>query len=102
MSVAHQQPPRTQPDVCETPGRRINLSGSLGRLPLGKHKLPEPDQEDSLSFLAGGGEMGARMRQFDWSASSIGASDAWPQALRTALRVLLNTNHPMLIWWGPE
>ena len=26
----------------------------------------------------------------------------WPQSLRTAVRILLNTNHPMFIWWGPE
>jgi PAS domain S-box-containing protein len=53
-------------------------------------------------FLAGGGEMGALTRAHDWSATPIGATDTWPQSLRTALRILLNTNHPMFIWWGPE
>jgi PAS domain S-box-containing protein len=53
-------------------------------------------------FLAGGGEMGALTRAHDWSATPIGPPDAWPQSLRTALRILLNTNHPMFIWWGPE
>ncbi|HXO69910.1 MAG TPA: PAS domain-containing protein [Bradyrhizobium sp.] len=53
-------------------------------------------------FLAGGGEMGALTRAHEWSATAIGPPDTWPQSLRTAVRILLNTNHPMFIWWGPE
>jgi hypothetical protein len=53
-------------------------------------------------FLAGGGEMGTLTRAHDWSATPIGSPEGWPQSLRTALRILLNTNHPMFIWWGPE
>jgi PAS domain S-box-containing protein len=53
-------------------------------------------------FLADGGEMGALTRAHDWSATPIGTPDSWPQSLRTAVRILLNTNHPMFIWWGPE
>src|ERR1700754_5021315 len=53
-------------------------------------------------FLAGGGEMGALTRAHEWSATAIGAPDGWPQSLRTAVRILLNTNQPMFIWWGPE
>jgi PAS domain S-box-containing protein len=56
----------------------------------------------SADFLAGGGEMGALTRAHDWSASSLGKPETWPQSLRTALRILLNTNHPMFIWWGDE
>ena len=46
--------------------------------------------------------MGALTRAYDWSASPLGKPDTWPQSLRTALRILLNTNHPMFIWWGEE
>src|SRR5712692_4720255 len=53
-------------------------------------------------FLAGGGEMGGLTRAYDWSASPLGLAETWPQSLRTALRILLNTNHPMFIWWGEE
>jgi PAS domain S-box-containing protein len=56
----------------------------------------------SADFLAGGGEMGALTRAYDWSASPLGAPETWPQSLRTAVRILLNTNHPMFIWWGPK
>src|SRR5258707_19551 len=54
----------------------------------------------NVDFLAGGGEMGALARAHDWSATAIGPPDTWPQSLRTAVRILLNTNHPMFIWWG--
>jgi PAS domain S-box-containing protein len=53
------------------------------------------------SFLRGGGEMGALMRAHDWSGSSLGPPDSWPQSLRTVVRLMLNTGHPMYIWWGP-
>ena len=56
----------------------------------------------SADFLAGGGEMGALMRAYDWSATPLGWPETWPQSLRTAVRLLLNTNHPMFIWWGPR
>jgi PAS domain S-box-containing protein len=60
------------------------------------------NRSTSADFLAGGGEMGALTRAYDWSASPLGPPEAWPQSLRTAVRILLNTNHPMFIWWGPE
>src|SRR5665213_2709660 len=60
------------------------------------------NQPTSADFLAGGGEMGALMRAYDWSASPLGLPESWPQSLRTAVRLVLNTNHPMFIWGGPE
>jgi PAS domain S-box-containing protein len=56
----------------------------------------------SADFLAGGGEMGALMRAYDWAATPLGWPETWPQSLRTAVRLLLNTNYPMFIWWGPH
>jgi len=54
------------------------------------------------NFMAGGGEMGAQMRAFDWSKTSLGDPTGWPQPLRTAIRLMLNNGHPMYVWWGPE
>ena len=54
------------------------------------------------SFMAGGGEMGALMRAHDWTATPLGSPDSWPQPLRLARRLLLNTGHPMYVWWGPD
>jgi PAS domain S-box-containing protein len=62
-------------------------------------KVSKPGSAD---FLAGGGEMGALTRAYDWSATPLGEPLTWPQSLRTAVRLMLNSNHPMFIWWGPE
>ena len=56
----------------------------------------------SPAFLSGGGEMGAFMRAHDWASSPLGPPQAWPQPLRAMVRLMLNTGHPMYIWWGAE
>ena len=56
-----------------------------------------------LSFLSGGGEMGARMRAFDWSSSPVGPTADWPQSLKTAVSICIGSRYPIVIWWGnPE
>jgi len=62
-----------------------------------------PSQDNSaLDFLAAGGEMGALIRSHDWASTPLGPPESWPAPLRTAIRLILNTGHPMYIWWGPE
>jgi len=46
--------------------------------------------------------MGALIRTFDWASTPVGAPETWPQSLRLAVRLMLNSQHPMFIWWGPE
>lgn len=46
--------------------------------------------------------MGALIRAHDWASTPLGPPEGWPQGLKTALRLLLSTGHPMFIWWGPE
>src|SRR4051812_46987239 len=46
--------------------------------------------------------MGALMRTIDWLRTPVGAVDGWPQSLRTALSILLETGFPMYIAWGAE
>jgi len=53
-------------------------------------------------FLAGGGTMGALMRSHDWSQSPLGAPESWPQPLRTAVGLLLQSRFPMFVAWGAE
>jgi signal transduction histidine kinase/DNA-binding response OmpR family regulator len=55
-----------------------------------------------LSFLAGGGEMGAHTRAKDWSKSPVGPVEIWPQSLRTAVSICLGSRHPIVLWWGKE
>jgi PAS domain S-box-containing protein len=51
-------------------------------------------------WLAGGGEMGELVRAYDWSTTELGPIDAWPQSLRTTLRICLHSRYPMFVWWG--
>src|SRR5690242_10897719 len=52
--------------------------------------------------LAGGGLMGAMMRGVDWSATPLGPVASWPQSLRTALSMMLESRFAMVIAWGPD
>ena len=54
------------------------------------------------AFLTGGGKMGALFRSFDWSATAIGSPETWPQSLRIAVRIMLDSPFGMCIAWGNE
>jgi PAS domain S-box-containing protein len=53
-------------------------------------------------FLTGGGETAALIRAFDWSATSLGPIEGWPQSLRTATALLLRSPVPMVLLWGED
>ena len=53
-------------------------------------------------WLAGGGEMGERIRAFDWSETAIGSAETWSPTLRMMVRFLLANRFPLLLWWGPQ
>lgn len=57
---------------------------------------------DSLKFLQGGGAMGERIRAFDWANHPLGPPAQWPDSLRMALSLCLNSSFPTAIYWGPE
>src|SRR6478609_1769730 len=76
---------------------------SLGRIPRrvcgssggGKH----------LSYriwLQGGGRVGELMRAHDWSTSPLGPPSDWPQSLRSVVGLMLGSEFPMFLAWGPE
>lgn len=46
--------------------------------------------------------MGALTRAKSWDENSLGAISTWPQSLHTALSLILNSQLPMLLFWGPE
>ena len=56
---------------------------------------------DPLAFLTGGGEMGNLMRSMDWSNTSLGPVDRWPQSLRTTVSICLAADLPICVIWGP-
>jgi PAS domain S-box-containing protein len=60
---------------------------------------PGPSPEDCL---AGGGEMGALMRATRWDQTIFGPVAAWPQSLRTAISIMLESRFAMVVAWGPD
>jgi signal transduction histidine kinase len=53
-------------------------------------------------FLAGGGEMGERIRSFDWTATPLGHPHTWPPSLRTCVRIMLASRQPIWLGWGKQ
>ena len=64
--------------------------------------IPPGTQKSSLSFLQGDGEMAELTRAFDWASTPLGAAETWPTQLKTTVRLLLSTPHPMFLFWGPQ
>lgn len=56
----------------------------------------------SPEFLSGGGEMGQRIRDYDWANSPLGPVEKWPQSLRTCVRIMLTSRQPIWIGWGKD
>jgi signal transduction histidine kinase len=65
-----------------------------------KSALGQRKSSAAEKVLAGGGEMGARMRTLDWSQTSLGPVEGWPQSLRTAVGLCLDSCDPIGIFWG--
>ena len=65
------------------------------------HPIPRTDSSDR-DFLAGGGELGRRIRAFDWARTTLGPSEHWSKALKTTVRIMLASRQPIWIGWGPE
>lgn len=53
-------------------------------------------------FLINGGEMGDRIRSADWSLTALGTTETWPQSLKTALNICLNSPVPASVIWGEQ
>lgn len=60
------------------------------------------DGANDLPFLQDGGEMGALIRAKDWRGTPLGSPDSWRPELRTVVRLMLTTQHPIFIFWGQE
>jgi PAS domain S-box-containing protein len=97
---------------AENPGEKIlNLVllkiGYLGLFVLSRLDMGVRVSEE---LFVGGGEMGALMRKsfgvtarlLDGPLSTLGPVEDWPQSLKTAISIILNSRYPMFIWWGRE
>jgi signal transduction histidine kinase/DNA-binding response OmpR family regulator len=58
--------------------------------------------DDTPPWLAGGGEMGERIRRLDWGATPLGPIATWPETLRRAISMALPSKAQICLFWGPE
>jgi signal transduction histidine kinase/CheY-like chemotaxis protein len=65
-------------------------------------KQGEAEQDSERQWSQGGGEAGALIRSLDWSLTPLGPLDSWPASLKATVGIILNSRHPMFLWWGPE
>jgi PAS domain S-box-containing protein len=63
---------------------------------------PAGKDATEAAWLSGGGSLGRLIREFDWSKTSLGPLHQWPQSLKTSVSLILNSQHPMWVGWGPE
>jgi PAS domain S-box-containing protein len=47
-------------------------------------------------------EMRERIHALDWSRTSLGPMEQWPEALRTLVRTILDAPFPITLWCGPQ
>ena len=60
------------------------------------------DSPEAARQPAADGEMGERIRLFDWSKTPLGPQASWSPALRTTLKIVLANRFPHILWWGPD
>jgi hypothetical protein len=71
---------------------------------------PRPSDSSSAGVVVGaksdasasGPSVAALIEGFDWSTTPLGARDAWPSSLETALGLCLASPLPTVVWWGPQ
>jgi signal transduction histidine kinase len=64
--------------------------------------MQQPALTSQFVFLAGGGEMGERMRRYDWQRTPLGPPQQWPQSLRSMVSLVLLSKFPMVLFWGDD
>ncbi|MBB1094046.1 response regulator [Rhodopseudomonas palustris] len=54
------------------------------------------------TLFLGRSELTSLLRRFDWAATPLGPPEQWPQALKTAVRIMLTSQQPIWIGWGEQ
>lgn len=53
-------------------------------------------------FFFGNSRTGAVARSVDWTATSLGHPDSWPNSLKLILGMLFENKQPVSLFWGPD
>ena len=48
------------------------------------------------------GPLQTLLREADWAATPLGPVERWPDLLRAAIKTVLPSRVPMMLWWGPQ
>jgi len=64
--------------------------------------LGSASSQADAAIIHGGGELGARIREFDWSKTPLGSISEWSQSLKAVVRVLVTSRYAMWMSWGPK
>jgi signal transduction histidine kinase/ActR/RegA family two-component response regulator len=81
--------------VVRERARPMNDTSNTDKPPASEPALRHP-------LAVNEGEMAARVRAFPWETTPLGPIEQWPQSLRTAVSICLNSRFPMFVWWGAE
>ena len=63
---------------------------------------PESEPGPQRPFAVPVGPTATAAEAIDWAATPLGPREHWPVPLKTAAGILLGSNIPMVIGWGPE
>jgi PAS domain S-box-containing protein len=61
-----------------------------------------PSEPSRRTHIFGTGEMARLTRAFDWSQTTVGPIEQWPDALLITVNTMLSSRHPMFLWWGKD
>ena len=77
---------------------RSDPSGANGR----EGPAPKSSGDPVRARRLVGGDMGARIRSYDWSSTPLGPIDHWPPSLCEAVNICLQSRFQLAIYWGPQ
>jgi PAS domain S-box-containing protein len=72
---------------------------------MGSSEAPEIGsgvERGADTWIVDSGEMGRRIRAFDWGATSLGPLSSWTPALRFVTNLVLGASVPMAVLWGDD
>ncbi len=81
------------------PFSRPGVCGPAGKW-AGRATVTKATTDAGMEFLAGGGELAALIRAFDWASTPLGPIDSWPQSIRTTVGIILLSPVPIVTLWG--
>ncbi len=112
---------QNDPDVVRRQAGEVDAAACVAKKDLADELLPTLDrlfgtrngeaaacregiasEKSKLDWLDGGGALGQLIREHDWSQTSLGPIERWPQSLKTSVNLILNARHPMWVGWGPD